>query len=84
MMKFSDLSNCVGGVTMLRNEKKKKWEPHILVSFGFVRVLVPLKHSSTDVKKSAKYKNCSSQELISVRDSSEYTERALKVRLKGE
>ena len=74
-MKFSDLSNCLGSVTMLRNvKKKKKWEPHILVSFGFVRVMVPLKHSSNDFKKSAKHKNCSSQELISVRDSSEYTE----------
>ena len=51
-----------------------EWEPHILVSFGFVRVMVPLKHSSNDFKKSAKHKNCSSQELISVRDSSEYTE----------
>lgn len=64
----------MGTVTMLKNEKKKMWEPHILVSFGFVSVMVPLKHSSNDVKKSAKYKNWSSQELISVRDSSEYIE----------
>ena len=74
MMKFSDLSNCVGGFTMLRNEKKKMWEPHILVSFECVRVMVPLEHSSNDVEKSAKYKNWSSQELISVRGSSEYIE----------
>ena len=73
-MKFSDLSNCLGSVTMLRNGRGGKWEPHILVSFGFVRVMVPLKHSSNDFKKSAKHKNCSSQELVSVRDSSEYTE----------
>ena len=73
MMKFSGLSNCVGGFTMLRNEKKM-WEPHILVSFECVRVMVPLKHSSNDVEKSAKYKNWISQELILVRDSSEYTE----------
>lgn len=73
MVKFSDLSNCVSGVTMLRNEKKM-WEPHILVSFECVRVMVPLKHSSNDVEKSAKYKNWSSQKLISVRDSSEYIE----------
>lgn len=73
MMKFSGLSNCVGGFTMLRNEKKM-WEPHVLVSFECVRVMVPLKHSSNDVEKSAKYKNWSSQELILVRDSSEYTE----------
>ena len=53
---------------------KKMWEPHILVSFECVRVMVPLKHSSNDVEKSAKYKNWSSQKLISVRDSSEYIE----------